>query len=238
MAIATGTAIALGVAGAQAASGAYGAKKAGDAAKQQISAGDRALAEQRRVYDDQRAMIDPYVSAGRDSLGTLSRLMAVPPGAQFAAPPPAWMQGPQGPAGPQGPPQGPPMGGPPQGPPPGLSMPPQGGPGPGLPQGAFDVRNPSASVPSLGRIGSLGPMQAPQPQGPQPPPGQVWQGMGNPVLQQPPVPPPQRQSLGDIAREQGAQGSVIQLQAPDGSTQAVPASQASQFLQRGFKKVQ
>jgi hypothetical protein len=63
------------------------AQGAKSAAKTQQKGADRALQLQSQVYNDQRALMDPYVQAGQSSIGTLGRLMGVPEGARFASAP-------------------------------------------------------------------------------------------------------------------------------------------------------
>jgi hypothetical protein len=59
-------------AGANAVSGVMGARASGKASEQQIAAGDRALAFEREQYEDTRANLTPWMTAGRRSLDTLS----------------------------------------------------------------------------------------------------------------------------------------------------------------------
>lgn len=76
--MAVGTALAIGMA-ASAAAQAYGAHRASgaakDAAKTQQRGADRALTEQRRVYDQQLQVHQPWVQMGQQAARTLGGLM-------------------------------------------------------------------------------------------------------------------------------------------------------------------
>jgi hypothetical protein len=84
-------AVPLIIGAASAGAQAYGAKKQADAAKgaarDQQAAGDRALAANQAVYQDQRSMMAPYVQAGQSSASALGRLLAPPAGSRYAAAP-------------------------------------------------------------------------------------------------------------------------------------------------------
>lgn len=62
-------------AGSQVAGAMIGSRAAKGAAKTQAAAADRAMGVGRRVYDDQQALMAPYVNVGRSAVGTLGRLM-------------------------------------------------------------------------------------------------------------------------------------------------------------------
>lgn len=100
-----------------------------DAAKMQTDAANQALAEQKRIFDLQRADRAPYLAQSQAALGSLGQLagqgrtMPLPGPSNFGGPPNlAQMGQPQGapppsmprpgmPHGPMAPPQGPPQGG-------------------------------------------------------------------------------------------------------------------------------
>jgi hypothetical protein len=64
-------AIPLAVAGASVVSGAMGAHAANSAAKTQAASADKALALNTRIYDDQRAQMQPFVTGGQQAFQTL-----------------------------------------------------------------------------------------------------------------------------------------------------------------------
>ena len=89
MAIATGTAIAIAAgasAGAGVASAAMQSRAANNAAKTQAASADRAnrLAAEANRYQQQQ--LAPFAGAGTGAVNTLSQLLGVPAGGQFASP--------------------------------------------------------------------------------------------------------------------------------------------------------
>lgn len=96
MAIGTTAAILAATTAASAGAQLYGAKKASDASKQaaqiQQKSADQALLEARNAYNQQVQWQMPYMNAGNSAINTLSRLMAPPQGARYAAPAPASVQ--------------------------------------------------------------------------------------------------------------------------------------------------
>lgn len=67
-------------AGSQVASSAIAAHAAGKAAKQQIAAGDKALALNSQIYEDQKRTMAPWVNQGGQAINTLGALMGLPSG--------------------------------------------------------------------------------------------------------------------------------------------------------------
>jgi hypothetical protein len=161
----------------------YSAKKqagaARGAAQDQQRAGDRALAANQAVYQDQRSMMAPWITAGQSSVNTLGRLLTPGPGAKFAsAPLPA------------------------------LGPGPFAGGNTAMPRPVMAGGNPLASAMRRGPAPSMAMGGNPQP---------AMAGQGAPSFQG---------------------GSMVTLRAPDGSTQAVPAHLAQQFISRGAVPVQ
>jgi hypothetical protein len=64
-------AIPLAVAGASVVSGAMGAHAAKSAATTQAASADKALALNSRIYDDQKAQMQPFVTGGQQAFQTL-----------------------------------------------------------------------------------------------------------------------------------------------------------------------
>lgn len=64
-------AIPLAVAGASMVSGAMGAHAANSAAKTQAASADKALALNTRIYDEQKAQMQPFVTGGQQAFQTL-----------------------------------------------------------------------------------------------------------------------------------------------------------------------
>lgn len=93
MAVATTTALLI-AAGASAGAQAYGAKKGSDAAKDaantQADSSDKAMAQAKEIYDQQRRDQEPYRNTGTAALSALSSRMGLnvaPPSAMPAAAP-------------------------------------------------------------------------------------------------------------------------------------------------------
>jgi hypothetical protein len=215
MAVATGTAIALGVAGTQLAGSAMQASAAKKAAKTQAAAGDRALEVQREVYNDQRGMMQPYVQAGQQSIGTLGRLMGAPEGARFAAPP---------------------MGG--QGGPMSLGQiaPAPLGQIPNAPLGQI----PPAQLGTSGGDAPMGQM-APTPMGMSGGNAPMGQGGPVPVQGQAAAPLGPRQplaALGNRGPSLGQMAQMVTVKTPDGTVQQVPAHLAPRLFAQGALRVE
>jgi hypothetical protein len=84
-------AIPLAVAGASVVSGAMGAHAAKSAANTQAASADKALALNTRIYDDQRAQMQPFVTGGQQAFQTLlngwQSRQGMSPGPQMTATP-------------------------------------------------------------------------------------------------------------------------------------------------------
>lgn len=109
MAIATSTAIAIAAgasAGASVASAKMQSNAAKNAAKTQAASADRANALAAEANRYQQSAMAPFAGAGTGAVNTLSQLLGVPSGGQFASP----GMGYGGPGGGYGPPAGAPMG--------------------------------------------------------------------------------------------------------------------------------
>lgn len=95
MAMTMTTALLLGSAlagGTRLASAKMGSKAAKDAAKIQSRAADEAMGFTRQAYGDMGRVLSPYLAGGGTAFNTISRLVAPPMGARYAATPPSMEQ--------------------------------------------------------------------------------------------------------------------------------------------------
>lgn len=229
MGVATGIAIGSAIAAAYAAH--KQSQSAEEARNAETSAGDKALAVQERMYQQQRQDDDPYRSAGRVALGNLgdlsqkSRMVFDPnnPSSLLGPPKPTLTAKPEF-TGWSDPADAPPAQSAPSAPAPSAPTPPQGQDRPWW-QPPPILRPPGFPGAPGGPGGPLGP--------------------GLPNLPKLPgsssnaVP---TASLGQPGGAQGPSGSgagqMVLMESPDGERRPVPQSMVQQFQQRGGKVVQ